>query len=72
MNQEEIDPRRTKEAKARSTWKWLIHARREKMSLDEFTTAVNQHQGGDYVPFELERIFKELRIATTLVPSYCA
>jgi hypothetical protein len=68
MNQERIDPRRTKEAKALSTWKYLIHAHREEMSLDEFTTAVNQHQGGAYLPFELRKIFKELQI-TPLVPS---
>jgi hypothetical protein len=61
MNEEQIDPRRTKEAKALSTWKYLIHAHREEMSLDEFTTEVNQYQGGDYAPFELRKVYEELR-----------
>jgi hypothetical protein len=69
MNDAQTDKRRTKEAKALSTWKSLIYSHREEMNLDEFTAAVNQCQGGDYAPYELRKILKELQIATTPVPS---
>jgi hypothetical protein len=55
-----MDKRRTKEAKALATWKYLIHAGREQMSLAEFTVAVNRFQGGGYWDFELRKIFREL------------
>jgi hypothetical protein len=61
MDTEKVDQRRTKEAKARATWKYLIHASREKMSLDEFTEEVNRHQGGAYFPFEFRKIHSELQ-----------
>jgi hypothetical protein len=54
------DQRRTKEAKALSTWKYMIHAGREQLSLAEFTIAVNRFQGGGYWNFELRKIFEEL------------
>jgi hypothetical protein len=55
------DPVKEKEAKANHTWKYLIHADREKMSLEDFTKHVNEHQGGAYEPFELRAIFEKLR-----------
>lgn len=61
MNEVQTDKRRTKEAKAHSTWKSLIYARREEMSLEEFTAAVNRSQGGDYAPFELRAVYDDLR-----------
>jgi hypothetical protein len=61
MNEAQTDKRRTKEAKALSTWKSLIYSHRKEMTLDEFTTAVNQCQGGDYAPFELRKVYGELR-----------
>jgi hypothetical protein len=55
-----MDIRRTKEAKALSTWKYLIHAGRGQMTLAEFTLAVNRFQGGGYWDFELRKVFREL------------
>jgi hypothetical protein len=55
-----MDKRRTKEAKALSTWKYLIHAGREQVSLAEFTAAVNHFQGGGYWDFEFRKTFEEL------------
>jgi hypothetical protein len=43
----------TKREKADATWKWLIHASREKMSLEEFTAKVNEHKGGGYEAREM-------------------
>jgi hypothetical protein len=43
------DPVKDKDAKANHTWNYLIHADREKMSLEDFTKHVNEHQGGAYV-----------------------
>jgi hypothetical protein len=51
----------TKREKAEATWKWLIHAGREKMSLEEFTAKVNEHKGGGYEAREMRTIFEELR-----------
>jgi hypothetical protein len=69
MNQDQtIQTGRTKEAKAHSTWKYLIYAQRETISLDEFRSAVNQHQGGDYTSRELRTVFDELRSSTLAVP----
>jgi len=55
------DPVKDKEEKANRTWKYLPHADREKMSLDDFTKQVNERQGGSYEPFEFKTILEKLR-----------
>jgi hypothetical protein len=55
------DPVKDKEEKANHTWKYLIHAGREKMPLDAFTKHVNEHQGGTYEPSELRTVLEKLQ-----------
>lgn len=55
------DPVKDKEEKANHTWKSLIHADRENMSLDDFTKQVNECQGGAYEPFEFKTILEKLQ-----------